>query len=762
MRHYVKVASLLAGMSISLVQAQENAPTPDLDSSSRVALHAGLTDAGQRIEAGDLAQARADILALVRTHETSDELLLQLHRVKELLKRCAFRASHELPEATDLIAGNLMSYNRRSGKIKVSYKRNPEADPDADDGSGNDVKLLLQLLGLSNEVGGDDFTWAGGAPMHPIVFSGPYTVEIKGVMPEKDDSKGVFYSNPQMVINAGDEGIYTVSFGYPRTSQGWFRRASIRHTAISDSDLLDEDKDTPLKLGKRYSVKVVVNKKNITASANGRTFLKCKKQGDNYGQFGFRGCPGIQELILSGMANTAWVEGLEDNWWQQSWDAFDELYDPMDELPPSLVARFGEVRDHKDSPLADHPGTPLASHLKHFSTLSKMLDEREYEKLVRYVESIPVDSVGAPWQRWMLAVGESGLGHREDALSLCDMVLESHPGFVSGQLMRANLLGAGGDDDLALSALRVVLDGGAGDARVHAAFANRLTGSGRFVEARQAMSDAIAAGVHPAELERTAFMLTRARHGPEWPSAFEFHSRNYNVRTDLSDKLATEVGKQLELSLAMYNRIFGRPSNNGDSELYPVYLFSGQGGYMAYAGDLFGSAPANTAGVYSPVLGQLLIWNLPDHEQMLATVRHEGFHQFLDRLVPDPPTWFNEGTAEYVETAQLKRGSMTPGEPLLRSVALLSDADTDWAPLSELVRMTRGEFYSNARVHYPEAWALVHYLQHSGRTQSRLFDAYLAALMDGADADMAADMVFADVDMTALQRDVRAHVRALR
>ena len=34
---------------------------------------------------------------------------------------------------------------------------------------------------------------------------------------------------------------------------------------------------------------------------------------------------------------------------------------------------------------------------------------------------------------------------------------------------------------------------------------------------------------------------------------------------------------------------------------------------------------------------------------MLQTVRHEGFHQYLDRLVSNPPVWFNEGLAEYFE-----------------------------------------------------------------------------------------------------------------
>jgi hypothetical protein len=41
---------------------------------------------------------------------------------------------------------------------------------------------------------------------------------------------------------------------------------------------------------------------------------------------------------------------------------------------------------------------------------------------------------------------------------------------------------------------------------------------------------------------------------------------------------------------------------------------------------------------------------------MLRTVRHEGFHQYLDRMLPETPVWLNEGTAEYFETAVLAGG----------------------------------------------------------------------------------------------------------
>ena len=54
-------------------------------------------------------------------------------------------------------------------------------------------------------------------------------------------------------------------------------------------------------------------------------------------------------------------------------------------------------------------------------------------------------------------------------------------------------------------------------------------------------------------------------------------------------------------------------------------------------------------GLYSPALKQLLIWNQPNRKKMLETVRHEGFHQYLDGVMSDPPPWLNEGLAMYYE-----------------------------------------------------------------------------------------------------------------
>ena len=77
---------------------------------------------------------------------------------------------------------------------------------------------------------------------------------------------------------------------------------------------------------------------------------------------------------------------------------------------------------------------------------------------------------------------------------------------------------------------------------------------------------------------------------------------------------------------------------------------------------------------------QLLIWNVPERESMLSTIRHEGFHQSLDRISGEAPDWLHEGMAESIEEAVLVPGLLALVEyvvgraPMARSILLIPTA----------------------------------------------------------------------------------------
>ena len=168
-----------------------------------------------------------------------------------------------------------------------------------------------------------------------------------------------------------------------------------------------------------------------------------------------------------------------------------------------------------------------------------------------------------------------------------------------------------------------------------------------------------------------------------------------------------------------------------------MYLFSGLAGYEAYAEDVMGSAPENTAGLYSPALKQLLIWNLPEREQMFLTIRHEGFHQYFDRLVGHSPRWLNEGLAEYYEMIELVGGSWKQG--LINSDHRRTLRSETPHHLKTFVGISDRRFFADVGLAYAQSWAFVHFLRHGGRENEALFDRLIDGLIEGALAEEAVD-----------------------
>jgi hypothetical protein len=168
----------------------------------------------------------------------------------------------------------------------------------------------------------------------------------------------------------------------------------------------------------------------------------------------------------------------------------------------------------------------------------------------------------------------------------------------------------------------------------------------------------------------------------------------------------------------------------------------------------------HTAGLYSPVLEQLLIWNLPDRADMLRTIRHEGFHQFLDRIVDDAPVWFDEGMAEYYECAQRDAGGRLQGGQLRdEHLLVLRDTQVKLVPLQKFVAIGDQQFYADPGPNYAQAWAFIHFLRQGPPERVKRFEAFFDALQQGKDTAAAVAIAFAGVDWPALDAEFARYVR---
>jgi hypothetical protein len=470
----------------------------------------------------------------------------------------------------------------------------------------------------------------------------------------------------------------------------------------------------------------------------------------------------VQELLVQGEANTAWLEGLVDQRQQLALDEFRKGLEGQGLLPDWLSSRLAGQPPEFAEVLAAHPG-PSSPHISlHVVKLKAMQRKGEYAEALKYLEGLPEEECTEEFRQYELALFREASDDAEGALAAVQAARARAPDFLPARVLEARLLHGLSRASEARAGLQELADAGSLDGALHAELAREILHDEGPQAARDALHAALARGVPPSALKQLDSVLVRALRGPAWEKAFEFKSRNYHVRSDHSQKLCADAAQELEQSLALYNRVLGRPEPAGEGRRHAVFLFSGLSGYLAYGSALFGSEPQNTAGLYTPVLEQLLIWNLPDRDALLRTVRHEGFHQYLDRMLPAAPTWFNEGTAEYFETARLEGGSQKHGEPLREHVLRLADKDFEWVPLDKLVRMGRTEFYADSGKHYAQSWALVHLLLQGTREEQATYQACFDALLAGQSPREAMDVAFEGQHMGKLLARLKEHVKKLK
>ena len=141
---------------------------------------------------------------------------------------------------------------------------------------------------------------------------------------------------------------------------------------------------------------------------------------------------------------------------------------------------------------------------------------------------------------------------------------------------------------------------------------------------------------------------------------------------------------------------------------------------------------------------------------MMTTVRHEGFHQYLDRLMRSPPLWFNEGLAEYFEVARVVRGKWTLG---LRNKRHTRWVPKDAAELHDFLYLDAKTFMTGAARNYGRAWSFVHFLRHGKPKHKKLFRRFWKAFKTGLSNRAAINQVLQDVSLEKLRDEIEAHAK---
>jgi len=220
---------------------------------------------------------------------------------------------------------------------------------------------------------------------------------------------------------------------------------------------------------------------------------------------------------------------------------------------------------------------------------------------------------------------------------------------------------------------------------------------------------------------------------------FELKTKHYVVKTDISEKVASNIGRAMEHMYKSYASIF-RPKDVAKQPVN-VIVFKAREDFRQYASDITSRPMEHVLGFYrlgyGPTPGQIVTYRREDGgSHTLKILFHEGSHQFLMMVIGahnPPPLWLNEGFAVYFESSRWENGKLRtgiiPGERLARLQSAIRAGNH--IPLADL--LTRGtDTYDS--LCYAEGWSLVYFLLKADRGAHRKrMGAFIDAIKAGRD-----------------------------
>ncbi len=681
------------------------------------------------------ASAERSLESLLKKHARGPYALARRLELEDLAERIAYGASCQAPEIDDVLSGKVEKWDPVSGDLKVRYTTATDGD-------------------LASEQGG----WR----RLPAAVAGSFWLEVEGR--DYPSRSGVV---PRMMFGGGAcprskrPQSWLVVFGTPQedlgSRTGWVP-ARVVHFDGDREKVLDEEDKIPISAGKPFTLQLKVTKNRITAGINGKTVLKARRSPGTWGLAGFD-VKNWEKVTFSGTVEPAWIQDRLDAVAQAQLKAFRKTYERTRFLPKWLFDGIQAAPATRGK----RPTLPVELDRRLRSPLSRLearMKRRDLPGALEALEQLEKGGAPASVLAYFRARLNAGVGLLPESLAQIDACLEDAPAFLEGQLLKAAVLRQLGQDEAAYRTLQDAIEGHPKVPDAYEAAAIAMLYAAR-PEVAQAVADrAVASGVSSPTLDLVGRMIVKSRRGPMWNKTFEYKSRNYHVLSDISKQTCVEAASLLEEALVSYRVNLEWVSHEKD-RLYPVYLFRGREGFGEYMQEfsaLVGKVPDQVAGLYNPLLKQLCIWHLPKRDVMLEVIRHEGFHQYLDRLMPSPPIWFNEGLAVYHEKVEKKRGKLHFGGPHPTYLTFLSKREL--VPLKEFLHWSREEFYGAAPYSYAQAWALMHLLKEGTSEQRALFQ----ALLDEFQAQAAVEVIrahFPEASLPALETELQAHIRGL-
>jgi len=669
--------------------------------------------------------AKKKFAKLLEEHRDQDYVRAQLPLVRELTFECAFREKHGEPHPKDLVGGKLEAYHRQSSEVRIRYDR----------------RALASHWIRSKDI------W-----ICPASFDGPHTMTIKG-------SRYPYRSSALLFFCMEEDKAILVNFGLtPEVASHRGLRPSIGELEAGRKTTLKEGKRSRAKGGEKFELSVKVKARSVHSYLGNKPMLKAPKDPKRWGQVGFTGLKRHEEVVISGRCKR-WIQGLIDAEDQKRRATFKKTYREVDEMPLWLMEK-GEARQSTGAvaPRTEWPveldGTTKA--IAHSVAFLIGIGQGDKALAVLHENDIVPEVV----RDFLEAKAQRRRGHFKKALALFGKVRSKAPEFLEAIEGEALMFARLRETDRATAVYDELLERYPGDATLHVNWSLTLMRQGRLTEADKLVKAALGRGVSSDNLLLVARLLQKSRSGPPFGRKSEYKSRHYHIVSDIDHGICVEAARYLEQLHASLSRTLERPGKSTGDKLHKVYLFSGQAGYLSYYKDLMAVDARGSAGLYSPLLKQLLIWSQPSKKEMMRTVRHEGFHQYLDRVLPNAPRWFNEGLAVYYETATMSIARMQVGQ--YREDCQKTVMQHQVVPLRRFFRLDDAAFMRKAPVHYAQSWAIIQLLLRTDKEHKQLFKKLWDSYRDTPDHEEALAAVLDAAAIEALELDLKRLLRIRR
>ena len=324
----------------------------------------GLDDARRMMAVGRWGPAKRHLHDLLEEHRDASYAHAQAPVLREMLGRCALWERFPEPDPSKLIGGEVLDWDRASGRIRLRYR--------------GDV-LPRQ-----------DFERLGAFALHPLEFVGAYKVELRGQVPAADATGTA--PTPSIAVAVQDKEMLLVESGHAAvtTGNGLLEAAPriLRAEASGAGTVLAEATGSPARPGAQYVLRIDVDGRGVRATWNGRALVSMRSAKLARGRVAIRGLPGLGELVLSGYADSAWLAGRIDAATQPLRARFRNEVKESEYVPAWLLAGPQRSENPEDADARQ------AGDSEPLSRLPGLLDAGQFTAAARAVQEARANGVG--------------------------------------------------------------------------------------------------------------------------------------------------------------------------------------------------------------------------------------------------------------------------------------------------------------------------------------------------------------------------------